>query len=166
MRFLKSDEFVNDKLADLSMNCLEAKALPNTYQMTKVVRIVGAKWGFSLLEDNRGQFNKLDEGLYKLVKHVFRLHRPNPDNQQDASKMYETMVNKATWRNFLKCSKGEVRWNIEVVKKHLELSGQKNTRILGFHPPSGCQVWFNTNRASTRVVHCLPRRDGLRRAVS
>ena len=61
-RFLKSDEFVNDKLADLSMNCLEAKALTNTYQMTKVVRIAGAKWGFSLL-DARGQFNKLDEGL-------------------------------------------------------------------------------------------------------
>ena len=76
-----------------------------------------------MLEYKRGQFNKLDEGLYKLVKHVFRLHRPNPDNQQDASKMYETMVNKATWRNFLKCSKGEVRWNIEVVKKHLDLSG-------------------------------------------
>jgi hypothetical protein len=118
MRFPKSDEFVNDKLADLSMNCLEAKALTNTYQMTKVVRIVGAKRGFSLLEDNRGQFNKLDDGLYKLVKHVFRLHRPNPDNDQDASKMYETMVNKATWRNFLTCSKGEVRWNIEVVLRN------------------------------------------------
>ena len=95
---------------------------------------MGAKWGYSLLEDTRGEFNKLDEGLYKLVKHAFRLHRPNPENQQDASKMYETMVNKATWRNFLKCSKGDVRWNIEVVKKHLDLSGFKNTRVIGFHP--------------------------------
>ncbi len=69
-----------------------------------------------------------------MVKHVFRLHRPNPDNQQDASKMYETMVNKANWRNFLKCSKGEVRWNIEVVKKHLVLSRFKNTPVLGFAP--------------------------------
>ncbi len=41
MRFLKSDEFVNDKLADLSMNCLDAKALTNTYQIIKVVRLVG-----------------------------------------------------------------------------------------------------------------------------
>ncbi len=123
MRFLKSDELINDKLADLSMNCLEAKALTNTYQMTMVVRIVGNKGGFGLLEDARGEFNKLDEGLYKLVTHVFRLHRPNPENQQDASKMYDTMVNKATWRNFLECSNEEVRWNIEVVKKHLDPSG-------------------------------------------
>ena len=134
MRFLKSDEFVNDKLADLSMNCLEAKALTNPFQMIKVARLVGAKWGYSLLEDKPGEFNKLDEGLYKLVKHAFRLHRPNPENQQDAGKMYEAMVNKATWRNFLKCSKGDVRWNIEVVKKHLDLSGFKNTRVIGFHP--------------------------------
>jgi hypothetical protein len=134
MRFRKSDEFVKDKLADLSMNCLEAKALTNTYKMTKVVRIVGAKWGFGLLEDVRCEFNKPDDGLYKLVKHVFRFHRPNPDNQQDASKMYETMVNKATWRTFLKCSKGEVRWNIEVVRKHLDLSGFKNTQVSGFAP--------------------------------
>ena len=134
MRFLKSDEFVNDKLADLSMNCLEAKALTNPFQMIKVIRLVGAKWGYSLLEDKPGEFNKLDDGLYKLVKHTFKLHRPNPENQQDAGKMYEAMVNKATWRNFLKCSKGDVRWNIEVVKKHLDLSGFKNTRVIGFHP--------------------------------
>ena len=118
MRFLKSDEFVNDKLADLSMNCLEAKALTNTYQMIKVVRLVGGKWGFSLLEDARSEFNKLDDGVYKLVKHVFKLKRANPENQQDASKMYETMVNKATYRNFLKCRKGEVSWNIEAVKNN------------------------------------------------
>jgi hypothetical protein len=134
MRFLKSDEFVNDKLADLSMNCLEAKALTNPFQMIKVARLVGAKWGYSLLEDKPGEFNKLDEGLYKLVKHAFRLHRPNPENQQDAGKMYEAMVNKATWRNFLKCSKGDVRWNIEVVKKHLELSDFKNPMVSGFAP--------------------------------
>ena len=134
MRFLKSDEFVNDKLADLSMNCLEAKALTNTYQMIKVVRTVGATWGFGLLEDAKGEFSKLDDGLYKLVKHVFRLHRPNPDNQQDAGKMYETMVNKATYRNFLKCRKGDVSWNIEAVKTHLELNGLKNTQVLGFAP--------------------------------
>jgi hypothetical protein len=117
IRFLKSNELVKDRLADLSMNCLEAKALTNTYQMIKVVRTVGGKWGFSVLEDARGEFNKLDEGVYKLVKHVFKLKRANSGNQQDASKMFETMVNKAIYRNFLKCSKGEVSWNIEAVKK-------------------------------------------------
>ena len=116
------------------MNCLEAKALTNTYQMIKVVRLVGGKWGFSLLEDARGEFNKLDDGVYKLVKHVFKLKRANPENQQDASKMYETMVNKATYSKFLKCRKGEVAWDIEAVRKHLELNKHKNTQVFGFAP--------------------------------
>ena len=102
---------------DAAAERFDAKALTNTYQMIKVVRMVGAKWGFSLLEDAPGEFNKLDEGLYKLVKHVFKLRRANPENQQDASKMYETMVNKATYRKFLTRRKGEVSWNIEAVKK-------------------------------------------------
>ena len=66
MRFLKSDELINEKLADLSMNCLEAKALTNTFQMTKVVRIVGAKWGFGLLENDKGVFNKLEDGIFQV----------------------------------------------------------------------------------------------------
>jgi len=134
MRFLKSDELINDKLAELSMNCLDAKALTNPYQMIKVVRMVGAKWGFSLLEDAPGEFNKLDEGLYKLVKHVFKLRRVNPENQQDAGKMYETMVNKATFGKLLKCRKGDLAWDIEAVKKHLELNKHKNTQVFGFAP--------------------------------
>ncbi len=48
--------------------------------------------------------------------------------------MYEAMVNKATCRIFLKCRKGEVAWNTEAVKTHLELNGFKNTQVLGFAP--------------------------------
>jgi hypothetical protein len=43
MRFLRSDDVINDKLVVLSMNCLEAKTLTNTYKMIKVVRMAGAK---------------------------------------------------------------------------------------------------------------------------
>jgi hypothetical protein len=48
--------------------------------------------------------------------------------------MFETMVNKTTYRKFLKCRKGEVAWNMEAVKTHLELNGLKNTRVLGVAP--------------------------------
>ena len=48
--------------------------------------------------------------------------------------MYETMVNKATYRIFLKCRKGEVSWNIEAVKTHLELNDSKNPMVTGFAP--------------------------------
>jgi hypothetical protein len=134
MRFLKSDEVINDRLADLSLNCLEAKAMTNTYQMIKVARLTGAKWGFGLLEESPGEFAKLDEGLYKLVKHVFKLRRANPENQQEAGKMFETMVNKVTYRNFVKSTKDGLNWKTEDVKTHLALNKFKNTRVLGFHP--------------------------------
>ncbi len=119
MRFLKADEIINDKLAELSLNCLETKAMTNAYHMIKVVRMVGGKWGFGLLEESPGEFAKLDEGLYKLVKHVLKIIRANPENQQEAGKLYETMVNKVTYRNFVKCTKGGLSWNTEDVKTHL-----------------------------------------------
>ena len=147
MRFLKSDEVINDKLADLSFNCLETKALTNAFQMTKVVRMVGAKWGFNMLEENRGVFNQLDDGLYKLVKHVFKLRRANPDNQEDAGKIFEAMVNKVTYRNFLKIRKGGLAWKLEDVKTHLELNQHKNTRVLGFAP------WVVTKFGLTPTPH-------------
>ena len=90
--------------------------------------------GFGFLEEAAGEFAKIDEGLYKLVKHVFKIRRANPQNQQEAAKMFETMVNKVTYRNFLKALKGGLAWNTEDVKRHLELNKLKNTRVLGFHP--------------------------------
>ena len=133
MRFLKSDEVINDKLADLSLSCLETKALTNNYQMIKVVRMVGAKWGFQVLEEAKGEFAKLDEGLYKLVRHVFKLRRANPANQEDAGKMFETMVNKVTYQKFLKSLKGGFVWD-GAVKTHLDLNKHKNTKVQGFAP--------------------------------
>ena len=75
-------------LADVSFTCLETKALTNNYQMIKIVRVVGAKWGFGLLEETPGNFTKLDDGLYKVVKHVFKIRRANPENQQEAGKIF------------------------------------------------------------------------------
>ena len=77
------------------------------------------------MENDKGVFNELEDGIFKLVKHVFKLRRANPENQEDAGKMYETMVNKATYRNFLKCRKGEVAWNTEAVKNIWNWAGSK-----------------------------------------
>ncbi len=68
------------------------------------------------------------------MKHVFKLRRANPENQKDAGKMFETMVNKVTYRNFVKITKTGMNWNTEDVKTHLALNKFKNTRVLGFHP--------------------------------
>ena len=65
---------------------------------------------------------------------MFKLRRANPDNQQEAGKMFETMVNKVTYRNFAKCFKGGVTWNLNEIETHLTLNKHKNKRALGFHP--------------------------------
>ena len=96
--------------------------------------MAGAKWGFGLLEETPGEFAKLDDGLYKVVKRVFKLRRANPETQQETGKMFEAMANKVTYRNFVKCLKGGVTWNINDIETHLELNKLKNTRVLGFHP--------------------------------
>ena len=107
-----------------------------------------------MLEDAPGEFNKLDEGLYKLVKHVFNLRRVNPENQEDAGKMYETMVSKATYNKLLKCRKGVVAWDIEAVKKHLELNKYKNTQVFGF-APLVIEKFGLTPAPKELFVHCL-----------
>ena len=89
---------------------------------------------FRFARRNARRLTKLDEGLYKVVKHVFKIRRANPENQQEAGKMFESMVNKVAYRNFLKSLKGGLRWNIEEIKRHLDLNKLKNKRVLGFHP--------------------------------
>ena len=97
-------------------------------------------WGFGFLEEAAGEFAKLDEGLYKLVKHVFKLRRANSQNQQEAGKMFETMVNKVTYRNFLKALKGGLAWNTEDAKRHLELNKLKTPGFWG-----STRRWFRSS---------------------
>jgi hypothetical protein len=62
MRFLKSDEVINDKLADINLACLETKAITNTYQMIKIVRVAGAKWGVRFLRGGGGRIRENRRG--------------------------------------------------------------------------------------------------------
>jgi hypothetical protein len=113
-----------------------------------------------LLENDKGIFNKLEDGIFKLVTHVFKLRRANPDNQEDAG--YETMVNKATYRNFLKCRNGEAAWNTEAVTKTSGIERAQKHPGSRISPPCGCQVRFNTDRASTRAIRRRTGRGDLR----
>jgi len=134
IRFLKADEVINDKIADLSLKCLDLKAMTSNYQKVKLVRACGEQWGFNLLDDTKGEFHKLDDNLYKLLRFVFKIRRANPDKQEDAGKLFATLVNKITFKNFLKSLKAGLAWNLAGVKEHLELNKVKNSRCLGFAP--------------------------------
>jgi hypothetical protein len=129
VRFLQSDEHVDAKIADLSFNCLEAKATANAYQKIKLLRAAEAKWGFTSLE------TELDEPVFKLISHAFRLRRANPNTQEEAAKLYKTLVNKLTFNNLLRYTRaGGLLWSTEAVKTHLDLNKFKNKRVSGFAP--------------------------------
>jgi len=132
MRFLKSDAHLDSKIADLSFTCLDAKAMTNTYQKIKLLRVAEQKWGFTALEAETGEFSKVDEPVFKLLAHVFRLRRANPSTQEEAAKLYKTLVNKLTFNNLLRYSKGRFSWDLEELETHLDLSLFKNERCSGF----------------------------------
>ena len=64
------------------------------------------------------------------------------------------MVNKATYSKFLNCRKGEVVWDIEAVRKHLELKKHKNTQVFGFAPLVVTKFGL-TPTPQDMFVHCL-----------
>ena len=135
MRFFKSPEHLDAKIADLSFNCLDAKATTNAYQKIKLLRACEAKWGFTPLETEIGEFSKLDEPMFKLLAHVFRLHRANRDTQTDAAKLYKTLANKITFNNFLRYTiSGGFLWSTRTVQKYLDLNKFKSKRCTGFAP--------------------------------
>ena len=61
VRFLLSNEYVNDKLADLSLECLELKSMTNCYSKVKLLRALEQKWGTELFSNDVTNFAKLDE---------------------------------------------------------------------------------------------------------
>ena len=145
MRFLKSDAHLDSKIADLSFTCLDAKAMTNTYQKIKLLRVAEQKWGFTALEAETGEFSELDEPVVKLMAHFFRLRRANPSTKEEAAKLYKTLVNKLTFNNLLRYSKGRFSWDLEGLKTHLDLNFFKNKRCSGF--ASGVVSKFGLNVA-------------------
>ena len=79
--------------------------MTNNYYKIELVRAASAKWGFKVFETTAGDFSKLDEPTFKLISHVFRLRRANPNTQEDAAKLYKTLVNKLTFNNLLRYTK-------------------------------------------------------------
>jgi len=135
IRFLRSDAFVADKIADLSIECLELKAMTNCFQKVRMLRSLEGKFGIQFLkaDPQTTEFTKLDDQTFKLISHMFRLRRPNPQTQEQAIKLYSDLVNKITTKNLTRSSKGKLVWNLEAVKGHLDLHSFKNKTRTGYH---------------------------------
>jgi hypothetical protein len=133
IRFLRSEAYVEDKIGDLGLECLELKAMTNCYQKVKFLRALEAKWGIELFGSTVSNFTKLDEPTFKMLSHVFKLRRANPSNQIEAGKLYSAVANKIAFKNMVRATKTGLSWNMDALKTHLDLNSLKNSKRTGYH---------------------------------
>ena len=133
IRFFRSTAYVEDKLGDLGLECLELKSMTNCYQKVKLLRALEQKWGIGLFGNEVANFEKLDEPFYKMLRHVFKIRRANPENPIEAGKLYGAVVNKITFEKMVSATKTGLTWRVGDIQKHLELNTLKNTRQTGYH---------------------------------
>ncbi len=133
VRFFRFTSYVEDKLGDLSLECLELKSMTICYQKVEILRALKQKWGIGLFSNEVANFVKLDEGFYRMIRHVFKLRRANPENPIEAGKLYGAVVNKITYHNMVLPGKGGLTCDEGAIKTHIELSTLKNTRQTGYH---------------------------------
>ncbi len=81
IRFFRSEAYVEDKIGDLGLECLELKAMTNCYQKIKLLRALEAKWCITLFRSEVANFTKLDEATFKMLSHVFKLRRRTQPTQ-------------------------------------------------------------------------------------
>ena len=133
IRFLRSEAYVEDKIGDLGLECLELKAMTNCYQKVKFSRALEAKWGITLFKSEVANFTKLDEPTFKMLSHVFKLRRANPSNPIEAGKLYSAVANKIAFKNMVRATKTGLNWNIDALKTHIDLNSLKNLKRTGYH---------------------------------
>ena len=152
IRFLRSEAYVEDKIGDLGLECLELKAMTNCYQKVKFLRALEAKWGIELFGSTVSNFTKLDEPTFKMLSHVFKLRRANPSNPIEAGKLYSAVANKIAFKNMVRATKTGLSWNMDALKKHLDPNStkKKTNRI----PPNSLyNIWFRTSCYSPGAFH-------------
>ena len=151
IRLLKSNDHVNDHLAELSARSIDAKLLTNSFQKTKIIQEFDAKFGINLF--NLGSFTggdegpsgqpTMDEGFFKLVKQAFRVKRGKPASRDEIKQLFVSIVKTTTCKDIIKSTQGKsskdrdktvYHLNENLLKHHLELNGFKNKTRRGFAP--------------------------------
>ena len=78
-------------------------------------------------------FTKLDEPTFKMLSHVFKLRRANPSNPTEAGKLYSAVANKIAFKSMVRATKTGLNWNMDALKKHIDLNSLKSSKRTGYH---------------------------------
>ena len=132
IRFLKSDEYLEHKMMDLSFKGIDVKLLTNNFNKLKIIREFETEYGINIWSQQAPTKNDMTDELYNLIRHVFRTTLSKPTNDQELIEFYGALVKSATTRKFINISKGQIKINTDFVHDHLELNNFKNVNRSGF----------------------------------
>jgi hypothetical protein len=134
VRFLKSTDHVDNKLADLSFKGIDVKNLTNGYHKLKIVRQIESDFGINIWEPQAPTKTEMTDEFYRLARTVFRTKLAKPTTSQELVEFYGALIKSATTRKFINVNHGQIKINTEYVTEHLELNGYKNVNKTGFSP--------------------------------
>ena len=146
LRLLKTAQHVDDELAGLNQQSIDAKLLSNRFQKAKLINEFGARYGLTLLTLNAQERDgdvQMDDAFFALVKQAFRVTRAKPKTFREIKQLFVSIVRSATCKNIITSKQGKAKSERDVtlyslneglVKHHLELSSFKNRRRKGFAP--------------------------------
>ena len=148
IRFLKSNEYIDNKLNELEFKSIDVKTLTNSYNKLRILRQFEARYGINVWTPQAPTIVVMDDAFYKLIKTVFRTQVPKPTTPNELVKLYGTLVKSTTNRNFVTATKGQVTINEETVQHHLNLNMFKNIDRLGFSPEAKHHFDIEPNQLS------------------
>ena len=72
IRFLKSADYINNKMTDLEFKGIDVKNLTNRYHKLKIIREMEAEFGINIWTPQAPTKTEMKDEFYRLVRTVFR----------------------------------------------------------------------------------------------
>ena len=139
IRMLKSDEYIDKKLFNISNANFNVKTLSNTYNKLKLLRTIEKTYGIEPLDvacDKEGDISMSDE-MFNLLKTLFRTSKSKPTTYYELRKMYVGIIKHMTCNELVTAKQNKKRLegkrdaieytlNKELIEYHLELNKYMN----------------------------------------
>ena len=161
IRFLKSADYINNKMTDLEFKGIDVKNLTNRYHKLKIIREMEAEFGINIWTPQAPTKTEMKDEFYRLVRTVFRTKLAKPTTSKEIVAFYGALVKSATCRNFINIKKGEITINTDFVTEHLELNAFKNEKRTGFSIEAKKHFGIETNEVPYLDGAELGLEDGL-----
>jgi hypothetical protein len=137
IRSLRSDEYINKKMAISKEKSFNVKSMTLIYSKIKFIRQFEQKYKIAPFEVDYTYEGDviMDDVQYKYIKNIFRITQKKPTNYNELKKIYISMLRNITNNNLIISTQGTKKEdrnnryyeiNDDVIKYHLELNKYNN----------------------------------------